>query len=322
MKIKTIKWDGKRVTKPGLYANMPMWAYHSPDICGDEKGKVAPSISSSGLRAIFGENTSPKHFFSRWAGNPNRVERPDPRHFIVGRALHFLVLGEPFFAKTFCIVPDEWPDENGVLRPWNANRKTCRKWLAEREKEGRTPLSPREVDQIKNMSISLGNHPLVKQGALSGAIERSLFWKDKETGIWLKSRPDTIPADSADFCDIKSARSVIWAALQHTIDQFGYYRQVSLVRDASRIVLDMEMESFTLLFVEKQNPWHTRDVRVHHEDIDRGTRENRAAIRLFAKCLAEKRWPGPGDGNEGNETIRLSDAARERKEGRLKTEVL
>lgn len=316
MKAKTIKWTGKQINTPGLYSGIPLELYHAHNIC------IGPSISSSGLRAIYGEHTSPKHFYSRWNGNPNKIIKPDPRHFIVGRALHHLVLGEPFFAKLFCIEPDEWPDEHGVLKPWNNNRKVCRKWQAERAKEGRTALTPREVEQIKQMSISLGNHPLVKQGALNGSIERSLFWQDKETGIWLKSRPDAIPSDSADFTDIKTTRSIIWAALQHSIDQFGYYRQISLLEEGCKIVLGMPMESFTLLFVEKNDPWSTRDVRVATDDIRTGHLENRAAIRTFAKCVRERRWPGPGEGSEGNETISLSPAARERKDGRLKQEAI
>ena len=33
-------WNGKPITKPGLYAGIPMDVYHSPTICGKE-----PSVS-------------------------------------------------------------------------------------------------------------------------------------------------------------------------------------------------------------------------------------------------------------------------------------
>lgn len=316
MKAKTIKWDGRTITKPGIYSGISLSTYHRHDICD------GPSISSSGLRAIYGEETSPAKFYSTWSGNPNRIVTPDKRHFIVGRALHHLVLGEPYFAKLFCMQPTEWPDEVGLLRPWNANRKTCQKWLRDRAKEGRIPLTPREVESIKQMAISLGNHPFVRDGALRGYIERSIFWKDKETGIWLKARPDAIPSDSADFTDVKTTRSVTWGALSDTLAKFGYYRQIALVRDACRIVLGMDMSSFTLIFIEKNPPYSTRDVRVQEDDIDLGARENRAALRTFAKCLKENRWPGPGEGNEGNEKIGMTPERRERKAEALRYEYL
>lgn len=310
--IKSIKWNGKVITEPGCYAAVPLSTYHRHDICD------GPSISSTGLRAIYGEDASPKHFYSKWPGNPQRIIKPEPKHFIIGRALHHLLLGEAYFSKLFCIRPDEFPDRStGELRAWNSNRLECKKWLRERAREGRAVLTIKDAETLRNMAVSVENHPLVKAGGLNGQIERSIFWKDKETGVWLKWRPDAIPVDSALFVDLKTTRSARGNALPVTMDKFGYYRQAALGREACREVLGMEMESFTFLFVEKEDPWHTRDMRCHDDDLDLGVRENRAALQLFAKCFKENRWPGPGDGNEFNERVRLSDAARERRESNL-----
>lgn len=314
--IKSIEWDGVQITKPGIYHGIPLDLYHHPDIC---KG---PSISSTGLRALFGDDTSPRHFYAKWRGNP-AYQPPDkePRHFIIGRALHHLVLGEPYFQKMFTIQPSEWPDNIGLIKPWNNNRKECRKWHAEQSEAGLSVLTVAEADAIRQMAISLRNHPLGRH-LRRGLIERSVFWKDKETGIWLKWRPDTMPTDSADYVDLKTCRSVTGPAISTSIDRFKYYQQAALGRDATRIVLDMAMETFTLLFVEKQVPWSTRDIRCDEQDLDRGARANRAAIRTFAKCLHDKRWPGPGEGNEFNERIGMSAAARERIDTALKYEGL
>lgn len=317
-KLESIKWDGKQITKPGMYEQMPIEAYHRHDIC------VGPSISSSGLRALNPDTGSPRHFYAKWPGNPNRKESDtEKRHFILGRALHHLVLGEKFFAKVFCVQPFEYEDKKtGELKAWSNNATICKDWHEARRKEWRTALTPKEVEQLKQMSTSVGNHPLVREGLFNGMIERSFFWKDKETGIWLKWRPDTVPTSSMDFGDLKSTTSTLYGDLVRTIRDFGYYQQVALGREATRQVFDMDMASFTYLFVEKQDPWCTRDVRVVEEDIDRGARMNRACIRIFAKCLKENHWPAPGEGNEGNERIALSGAAREAIDQRLKYEGL
>lgn len=316
MKNLTRAWDGVQITQPGIYSGIPLESYHAPNIC------IGPSISSSGLREIFGENKSPKHFYAHWNGNPNRIEKPESRAFVIGRAVHHLMLGERFFAKLFCVQPDEWPDERGELKPWHNARTVCKAWNAARRKEGRAWLTPKEVESIKQMAISISNHPLVKQGALNGQIERSLFWIDKETGIWLKARPDAIPTDSGDYVDLKTTHSVHWSDLQRTMRDFAYYRQAGLVRAACRRVLDMEWHSFTLIFVEKGTPWCTRDVRCDDEDLHRGDRANRAALRIFAKCLKDNHWLGPGEGNEGNERLPLSPHGREAMDAKLKLEGL
>lgn len=309
MKIKSIVWDKRQITKPGVYEGIPLALYHDPGIC------VGPSISSSGMRKIFGDGTSPAHFYASWQGNPKyQPPAKTPGHYALGGALHHLVLGERFFAKVYCIQPDEWPDENGVLLPWRASRITCKKWLADRKKEGRIPLDGRQVEAIRQMAISVGNHPLVKLGALNGLIERSIFYKDKETGIWIKNRPDAIPTDSVDFVDLKTIRS-IFLARKH-VEDYQYHRQIAVSREAARIVLGAKMSSFTLLFVEANPPYDTVDIRCDDRDIDQAEMANRAAIRLFAKCLKDKKWPGIGE-DVGMAKVTISEEARERMDKRL-----
>lgn len=312
---KSIAWDGGKITRPGIYKNLSLEAYHNPDICD------GPSISSSGLRDINPDRGSPAHFYAQWAGNPDAVPR-DSAAFVLGRAAHHLMLGQDFFARLFVQEPSETHDAKGELKPWSYQLKSAKEWREKRIQEGRIPLSDSQVNAIKQMAVSLGNHPLVRQGALSGLVERSMFWRDKETGIWLKSRPDAIPTDSGDFVDLKTTPSIMWNDLSRTLREFSYYQQAALIRTASREVLGIEMASFTLIFVEKKPPWCTRDVRIDDQDLHRGERMNRACLRTFARCIKERRWPGPGDGNEGNERLSLSPAAREAIDNRLKMEGL
>lgn len=315
-KIQTFEWDGRRITKPGLYSLVPMDSYHLPDICD------GPSISSSGLRKINPDIGSPKHFFATWPGNPESVPEPDSRAFILGRAVHHLMLGEKMFAKLFIVQPDEYVNsKTGEVKPWSNNATDCKKWNTARAKEGRSILTPKEVHDIKGMAIEIGKHPLARQ-FLSGQIERSFFWKDKETGIWLKWRPDALPTDALDFADLKTSYSVHFPDLVQILRNRAYYQQAALGRTACQEVLKQEMSTFTLVFVEKTYPWAVRDERLFDEDLVRGGRMNRACLRTFASCMKSGIWPGPGAGNEGNERLPLSGAAREQIDKRLEMEGL
>lgn len=327
MKALTIQWDGKQISRPGLYSGIPLSLYHSPYICagpmpipqGSGFGSLktfGPSASSSMLRNIFGPEKSPKHFFAQWPGNPNYNPTPEEiegkRHFVIGRAIHHLLLGERNFGKLFCLQPAEYPDsKSGELKPWNYNAEYCKVWRRERLAEGRSPLSPREVEAIKQMAYAAGNHPFVRDGALNGYIERSLFWRDEETGVWLKARPDSIPRDSADFVDLKTIYFLSRPALIRAMREHAYYRQAALIREGCSAVLKMKMESFFYIFVEKKPPWHTMDIQCYAKDMALGDQENRAAIRIFAKCMETGHWPGPGEGNEGNEFVGLSQEVRD-----------
>ncbi len=310
MKLESIPWSGKPIREPGLYSRIPISEYHGQAICD------GPSVSSTGLRTLFSE--SPKHFYAEWSGNPKRKESKDSRAFILGRALHMVVLGEPYFAKLFCVQPDRVRTvESGIVN-WHNNRPECKRWHEAQRAAGRTVLTSAEVEQLRGMSREICSHPFYQAGLLHGMIERSLIWKDKHTGIWVKWRPDVIPRHSADFGDVKSTQSVLWPDLMKTIDEYGYFQQAALGRWACREVLDGEMESFTYLFVEKSEPFAVRDVRLWDEDLQRGEDANRAALDLLARCLERDEWPGPGAGNEGNDRVPLSGAARERIDNRLK----
>lgn len=311
MKIKTIEWDGRAITKPGLYSQVPLANYHAADICD------GPSVSSSGLRKIF--NESPAHFYSQWAGNPNRIDPGDKKAFVLGRAVHHLMLGEPFFAKLFCVRPTELPNyRTGEMRPWHGNNTECKEWLAARAKEGKAVLTEEQVAAIKGIAFELGKHPIVRAGALNGMIERSIFWKDKETGIWIKSRPDSIPGDSGDFVDLKTCQSVKWLDLMRSIADYGYAQQGGLVRAAAREVLKIPSPTFTLVFVEVTPPHCPRIVTLKDSELDRGERANRMALDAMAACLRSGNWPGPGGGREDAEPIELPEWSQRQIDDRLK----
>ena len=307
--IKTIDWNFKTITKPGLYGGVPLELYHSAKICD------GASISSSGLRKLF--NESPAHFYCEWVGNPKRVEVEDKSHFKIGRAVHHLMLGEPFFAKLFAVQPAEYEADAGEMKPWNNNAGACKSWHKLRAEEGRAVLTRNDIETIRGMAEALGRHPIVRAGALNGLIERSGFFKDKATGLWVKIRPDAIPTDSGDYTDIKTTTSVLWKDMQKTIMERGYHQQFALIRTGAR-ELGLPFTSATLIFVEKKPPYCPRVVTIKDNTLDLGERANRMAIDAMADCLKKNHWPGPGGDREDAQNIELAEWAEKQIEDRLK----
>lgn len=263
------------ITENGCYS-LSLDAYHAQPCDG-------PSISSSGLRKIFRE--SPAHYWVTSSLNPDRIEEPESAAFVLGRAAHHLLLGEDDFSTLFIARPAKWDS-------WRTN--DAKAWREEQEDEGRTVLLPSQLDQIRGMARALAAHPLVRAGILNGRIEQSLIWKDKDTGVWLKARPDAIPNDSGDYADLKTTVSVRTEALERTLADFNYGQQGALIAEGHRIVFGTPVSSFSLVFVEKDPPWCVRVITLKDDDLARGHRQNMAALKLFATCLRQKQWPGPG----------------------------
>ncbi len=281
-------WEpGMVITEPGAYLGMPMSVYHGQPCDG-------PSISSGQLRKIFSKSLA--HYWNESPLNPEREPFEDTEFTILGRAAHHLLFGQEFFSKEFIIRPDTAPDGSG---PWSGQKKVCKAWLAEQELEGLTVITNKQLEQIAGMEKALIKDPIVNSGILAGQIEVSMFYKDHETGIWKKSRPDAVPNDS-DASDLKCVSDITTAGLSKSLGTQGYHAQGAMVRDAFMNVLKREMANFFLVYVEGSKPHSVRIESVAPEEIDAGARENRVALHLFARALKTNEWPGPknvaGDG--------------------------
>jgi hypothetical protein len=295
--ITATKWDGQQISKSGFYTGIGMPDYHG-DLC------VGPSVSSSGLRTIW--DRSPAHYYAQSYLNPN-AKRQDKPEFAFGRAAHKLLIeGKDGFEDEYAVRPEEWPD-------WRS--KSAQTWRDEQIAAGKTVITPEEVLAIGEMATSLGSHPLVKQGILDGMIERSIVWQDAETGVWLKARPDAIPGDCTDLVDLKTTGSVADDDIQRSITSFGYNVQAAVACEGVKQVFNFQVETFTLVFVEKTAPYAVRIVTIPAEDIDRGHMQMAWATRTFARCVKTNEWPGPGAVDA--EFMGLSQWARNKIDERL-----
>ena len=261
-----------------------------------------PSISSSGLRTIHAD--SPAHYWVHSPYNPKRIEETTTAAFVLGRAAHHLLLGEDNFSTSFIVRPDELAG-----KAWQGNRTECKDWLAKQEASGRTVLTPAQIESIRGMAYALAAHPLIDAGMLNGSIEQSMFWKDHETGIWLKSRPDAIPNDSGDFADLKTTTHFGFD-LDRDVSNYRYDMQAALAGMGCRALLGREMESFSLVFVGKEPPYCVEILTLDKEDIQRAERDIRVAIDTFAWCMEHGNWFGPQGTQLDARYVRISDWAK------------
>lgn len=303
-----LNWTpGTKISEPGCYADLPIEIYHSQCTPG-------PSLSSTGIRRLL---QSPAHYWKHSELNPHRVEEDDKEAFILGRATHFLLLGEKGFGKHFAIQPATYDDaKTGEEKPWNGNANVCKAWKQEQADAGRTVLTAAQVEKIRGMAgllpwqrgmtnCGLQNTPLVMGGALSGEIERSLFWR--EGNVWLKARPDAIPGDSNDFSDLKTISSKSASGLSdfdliRSIRDRRYYVQGAMVGMGADRVLERKMTGFHLIFVDTGDVHAVSPITIDDADLIRGERAVFLAIHIFERCLASGVWPGP--------TARQADARK------------
>lgn len=282
MVILVQKFNGKKISRPGIYADVPMSVYHG-DCC------TGPSISSTGLRRMLPPLGSPEDFYDSCPYNPDRAESEDTKSLLLGRMAHFLIFGDQEFKKAFVKQPELTPQGD----KWQNNRTYCKAWRAKQIVNGLAIFTQDMLDQVECIAKALSKHPLVRAGILNGEIERSWFWQDKETGVWLKARPDATPNDSMDFADLKLTSSVYEDDLRRTIRTYGYFQQGAMMAMACKELLAKDMHSFTLVFVKSTRPHSVHTITLEPADIALGIRSNRLALRKFVHGMKTGEWPGP-----------------------------
>lgn len=311
--MQIIQWNGKRVSRPGIYREIPMrnaegTGYH-------QNVAVKPSLSSTGIRAIFSK--SPAHYFATSYLNPNAVEPKQTEPMLFGRAAHHLLLGEADFQRHFAIRPETYRDDEGKVKPWSGNARTCKAWLKEAADAGLDVLTLAQLTRIRGMAEALKREPLIRAGILNGCIEHSIIWRDEETRVWLKVRPDAIPAVDMAFADLKTIEDITDDGIERAISDNDLHVQGALVGMACRAVFGREMESFSLVFTEKRDPFCVRVRELMPEDLALGEQQIRAVLPIFAKAVETGVWHGPGGGQVDAQYAEVTPWRRKAIERRL-----
>lgn len=263
------------ISTPGVY-EVPFAEYHGKEICD------GPSISSSGLRSI---TKCPLKYWYNSNLNPDRPKESDAPHFAVGKAAHDLVLDGV-----------GWPDRYHVLPAGfsMAATKKFAKEIAEKEAAeaaGKTILRAQDYDVVIGMAAAIKQHPIHK--ALGrGKAEQTICWKDEETGVWLRCRPDFLPDDNRFVPDYKTTASAHPDDFSRDVTNFGYHQQAALYLDGIAAVFGQnEARQFYFIAQEKEAPYVVQPFALDFDAVEWGRRLNRKAIRTFAECLKSNVWP-------------------------------
>lgn len=269
----------QQITQDGVYL-ISLDDYHNKTKLFD-----GYSISSSGLKIIADKSLA--HYWSQSPYNPNR-EPKKKKEFDFGSAAHSLLFGDEHFYDRYAIEP--FRDGYNKNETWGtATEKKA--WKAEQEKAKKIVVKKDQLLQIQAMHERLAAKYIVReQKIFEGEIEKSLIWKDHETGIWLKARPDVIPLDDtlADYktCADASPKRLWWNVLD-----FGYYMQLALMAEGMEKVLGRDIKHFALVFQEKTPPYAVQSAEIDIDYIADGRVRNRAAIRAFAQAVHDNYWP-------------------------------
>lgn len=256
------------VEAEGSYDGIPDSEYHA------DKG----SLSSSGARKLLPPST-PAQF--RW-------EQDHPREstdaFDLGHAVHTLVLGEG--AEIAAIDAATW------------STKAAKEAREQARAEGKVPLLAKDAEKARAMAASVKGHPLATHLFSRGVAERSIYWRDAETGVMLRARPDWLPERGSGrlvITDLKTSASSDPEEFSKSAAKYGYAIQHAWYCEGARAVGLDDDPAFVFVVVEKTAPYLVSVIELDQDAVAYGRRMMRRAIDIYAQCVERNDWPGHQD---------------------------
>lgn len=256
-------------------------------------------------------------------------ERKDASHFIFGTTAHTNILEQERFDAEFIRLPEqsEFKDlitsEAGIksflkaegvagystkpldelLKMVDATGKNPPIWhriLADIEKEakGRTIVPGKDFDKVQAMRDVILNNGPMREVVQSGTPELSIF--TVLNGVPVKVRIDRV---TSDYCivDYKSTKDARAKEFGRHAFNLGYYLKMALQRDVFEQAYGKAPTAVKLLAQEKEAPYLAKLYRMTDWQLEIGRQQYRAALDLYASCVASNTWPGLGLSNQEEE---------------------
>lgn len=265
------------ISKPGIYRDIAMEAYHSAMLC------PGPAVGGSDLYRM--DTRCPAVAFEHWSGNPARTfngeEDSDAMRF--GRALHALVLeGEPVFRDRFAIKPDGMSFATKDGKAWREQHTD------------KDIVSFDEGLRLFAMSRALSRDPMTRHVFESGGAEVTAATRDLFSGLWLKTRPDWLRTDSGLIVNLKTALSAKPSEWERQAFTLGYHVAAAHSLDILNEICERR-HNYAFLVQEKAPPYCAIVCVFKPEVIEWGRMICQAAAARFMQCIESGAWPGYAD---------------------------
>ena len=116
--------------------------------------------------------------------------------------------------------------------------KDNQKWRADQLEAGNIIVSYKEMQLLKRMKEGIEQtslmpeYPDYMEIIEQGTKEQCIEWKDRQTGLMLKAKPDLIPAGTDYLVDLKTAQKADAESFAKEVINYGYHIQTVFYRAA------------------------------------------------------------------------------------------
>lgn len=213
---------------------------------------------------------SPAHF--KWA-----VENPakSTPALEFGTAFHAFVLERDKFDEEYIVIPDI-----------NRRTKEGKALAAQIAASGRIPINGETFAQIEAMAASVMSNKYAAALIGSGEHEQSYFWRDSQTCIELKCRPDcrTDLKSTSVIVDLKTTENADTDSFMRSCLKYGYDLQAAMYTQGVSKV-EGKPHKFVFVAVEKSPPYVCNVLEADEFLLKKGRQDMQDYLYTLRECL-------------------------------------
>lgn len=259
----------------------PAWLDHSLTI---EEYHSMAAISKSGLDSI---DLSPAIYYSRHL-DPNRPPRGAKQGQLEGNLAHTAILERDQFDKRYVMGPT-----------LNRNTKAWKEFVE--ANSDRVAIQQDQYDTAMHQALSVETLPEMGATFESGKPEVSAFWRDAETGVECRCRPDwvhDVDDESVILLDVKTYSIASSHEFRKQVARKRYDVQAAFYSDGYAQASGKRVLGFVFIAVETEWPHAANAFVLDPDSLESGRQKYLRNLRTYAQCKRTNTWPGYSTGIE------------------------
>ena len=220
---------------------------------------------------------------AHWKYYHDHPEESDSEALQFGRAYHKLMLEPDDFESEFIVFPK-------IDRRSKEGKEAYAGYL--KKAEGKEILSTETYEKLKEMQKALYATPFVKL-LIKGEHEKSFFWKDEETGVPCKCRPDSYGQIQDEYIcvDLKTTSDAETDHFMRDALKFGYDIQATHYCNGLE---DHFKKPFKFIFIaqEKTAPYLVNVLQADEYFMASGKELRNTLLEQYKECLETGAYQG------------------------------
>lgn len=163
---------------------------------------------------------------------------------------------------------------------------------------GKRPLKAEDYHAIERIIDAVYSHPTASKYLSGGVVEHAVFWKDQETGVGCKAKPDYYRTADNIYIDLKTTDNASLDAFERSAFKWGYPRQAAFYQDGIRAATGRQLSGTVFIAVEYQEPYGVSVFMPDDLMIEYGRQQYRQCLSILKKCQAANSFPGYPEGTQ------------------------